>query len=125
MKYMEGGEALEFQKEILKGYIDIIIISVLQHKAMYGYEIAKTIKEKTNESFEMKEATLYVSLKRLEKRNYLEGYWNDDKGTGGGRRRYYRITEEGREFLKEKVNEWNLLKKLLSNFMEVYHDEKD
>lgn len=116
---------MEFQKEILKGYIDIIIVSVLQEKPMYGYEISKTIKEKTNENFEMKEATLYVSLKRLEKRNYLEGYWNDDKGTGGGRRRYYRITKEGEEFFKEKVNEWNLLKRLLNNFMEVHFNEEN
>ncbi|NMM61805.1 PadR family transcriptional regulator [Clostridium sp. P21] len=116
---------MEFQKELLKGYIDIIIVSVLQKKPMYGYEISKAIKEKTNDRFEMKEATLYVSLKRLEKRNYLEGYWNDDKGTGGGRRRYYRITKDGREFFKEKVSEWDLLKELLSTFMEVYRDEKD
>lgn len=109
---------MEFDKEILKGYIDTIILCVLQDVDMYGYEIAKKIREKSKEEFEIKEATLYVSLKRLEKKNYLEGYWNDNEGTGGGRRRYYRITEEGKKFFSEKQEEWKLLKTLLNNFME-------
>jgi PadR family transcriptional regulator PadR len=110
---------LQFDKEILKGYIDIIVLSVLQNHDMYGYEIAKKIKEKSKEEFEMKEATLYVSLKRLEKKNYLKGYWNDDKGSGGGRRRYYTITDEGKNYFSVKVKEWRFLKSLLNNFMEV------
>lgn len=114
---------MEFDKEILKGYIDTIILSVLQNKDMYGYEIAKKIKQKSDEEFEIKEATLYVSLKRLEKKKYLEGYWNDNEATGGGRRRYYRITEDGKNYLINKIEEWNLLKLLLNNFMEVMLDE--
>lgn len=114
---------MEFDKEILKGYIDTIILSVLQNRDMYGYEIAKKIKERSDEKFEIKEATLYVSLKRLEKKKCLEGYWNDDEGTGGGRRRYYRITEEGRRYFTEKVEEWGVLRLLLNNFMEVIVDE--
>lgn len=72
----------------------------------------------------MKEATLYVSLKRLEKKNYLEGYWNDNEGSNGGRRRYYTITDEGRNYFLIKVKEWGgFLKSLLNNFMEVIVDE--
>jgi PadR family transcriptional regulator, regulatory protein PadR len=114
---------MEFDKESLKGYIDTIILSVLQEGDMYGYEIAKRIKEKSKEGFQIKEATLYVSLKRLEKKEYLRGYWNDNEGTGGGRRRYYNITELGRSFFAERVEEWKILKGLLSNFMEVSSDE--
>ncbi|GFZ31324.1 PadR family transcriptional regulator [Clostridium zeae] len=108
---------MDFDKEILKGYIDMMILSVLKEKDMYGYEIAKTIKERSSIDYEIKEATLYVSLKRLEKKNCLEGYWNDSEGTGGGRRRYYRITEEGKIFFKDRVNEWGILKKLVDNFI--------
>ncbi|MCC5423433.1 PadR family transcriptional regulator [Clostridium botulinum] len=114
---------MQFDKEILKGYIDTIVLSVLQNDDIYGYEIAKRIKEKSKEEFEIKEATLYVSLKRLEKKNYLKGYWNDDEGSRGGRRRYYTITEEGRNYFSVKVKEWRFLKSLLNNFMEVMVDE--
>jgi len=110
---------MDFDKEILKGYIDTMILSVLSEKDMYGYEIAKRIKEKSKDEFEIKEATLYVSLKRLEKKNFLEGYWNDNEGTGGGRRRYYRITEDGKKFFYDRSSEWGLLRELLNNFMEV------
>lgn len=113
---------MEFEKELLKGYIDIIVLSVLKHKDMYGYEIGKTIKQ-ANKNFQMKEATLYVSLKRMEKRNYLEGYWNDDENTGGGRRRYYRITQEGLNFFREKVQEWMALRELLDHFLGVNSNE--
>lgn len=116
---------MDFDKEVLKGYIDTIILSVLQNKDMYGYEISKRVREKSKESFELKEATLYVSLKRLEKKKYLEGYWNDSEGTSGGRRRYYKITDEGKAFFAEKVVEWKLLKGLLNNFMEVAGDEQN
>lgn len=108
---------MEFDKEVLKGYIDSIVLSVLYDENMYGYLIAKKIKEKSKEEFEIKEATMYVSLKRLEKKGYLKGYWNDTEGTSGGRRRYYSITEEGKEYFNKSVEAWKMLKKTINNFM--------
>lgn len=108
---------LEFDKEVLKGYIDSIVLSVLYDEDMYGYLIAKKIKEKSMSEFDIKEATLYVSLKRLEKKGYLKGYWNDSEGTSGGRRRYYSITQEGKEIFIRSSEEWNALKGILDNFM--------
>ncbi|AOR25125.1 PadR family transcriptional regulator [Clostridium taeniosporum] len=108
---------MKFDKEILKGYIDSIILSVLYDEDMYGYLIAKKIKVKSKDEFEIKEATLYVSLKRLEKKGYLRGYWNDTEGTSGGRRRYYSITKEGKECFDKNVEAWAVLKKTINNFM--------
>ena len=113
---------MEFEREILKGHIDTIILSVINHKAMYGYEVSKNMKQ-MNGNFEMKQSTLYESLKRLDKKKYLKGYWNDDERTGGGKRRYYQITQEGLKFLNEKVNEWSSFKKLVDNFLEVSINE--
>ncbi|QLY77994.1 PadR family transcriptional regulator [Clostridium intestinale] len=108
---------MEFDKEILKGYIDSMVLSVLYNEDMYGYLIARKIKETSNEEFEMKEATLYVSLKRLEKKGYIKGYWNDTEGTNGGRRRYYSITEEGKDYFITISSQWNALKIIIDNFM--------
>lgn len=116
---------MEFDKEILKGYVDTIIVSVLLKEDLYGYEIAKRIKEMSRINFEMKETTLYVSLKRLEKKGYLIGYWNDNEGTGGGRRRYYHVSDEGKSFFKDRVSEWKNLKLFLSSFMEEICDEEN
>ena len=116
---------MDFDKEILKGYIDSIVLSVLCHEDLYGYLIAKKIKEKSKEEFEIKEATMYVSLKRLEKKGYLKGYWNDTEGTSGGRRRYYSITEEGKECFYNNAEAWSNLKKLIDNFMGGIKHEKN
>lgn len=116
---------MEFDKEILKGYIDTIILSVLYDEDMYGYTIAKKIKEISQGEFEIKEATLYVSLKRLEKRGYLTGYWNDSEGTSGGRRRYYSITEEGRECFNKSVELWKTMKSILDNFFRRGSNEEN
>ena len=62
-------------KEMLKGTIDILILSVLNENDSYGYEISKIIKNRSGDSFEILEATMYLALKRLEKQNAIEGYW--------------------------------------------------
>lgn len=98
-------------KEIKKGSIDILIISLIAKRDMYGYEIAKTIKDKSNNLYEMGEGTLYSALKRLEKNDTLEFYWGDSES--GARRKYYRITDTGKKVLEEKMNEWNEVNKLV------------
>ncbi len=59
---------MELDKEILRGYIDPIILSILAREDSYGYEIAKEAKRLSDEAFELKEGTLYVAFKRLEKK---------------------------------------------------------
>lgn len=108
---------MEINKEVLKGHIDTIILSLLLKKDMYGYELAKTVREKSQGKFELKEGTLYLSLKRLEKNNWIQSYWGDEQGPGG-RRKYYQITTQGRSILKNKILEWNFVKQLIDSFLE-------
>lgn len=109
---------MEINKEILKGYIDIILISLLRKKNMYGYELSKEILNISKNSFEIKEGTLYLALKRLEKGNYIESYWSDET-SGGGRRKYYRIKELGIEYLETRKTEWIFFKEIIDKFLEV------
>ncbi|ATW23507.1 PadR family transcriptional regulator [Candidatus Formimonas warabiya] len=102
-------------KEMLKGTVDILILSVLLEKDNYGYEISKTIKEKSDDSFEILEATMYLALKRLEKQKAIEAYWGDE--TGGGRRRYFRITDFGKEQLDKSISDWKQTVQLVDKFI--------
>lgn len=61
--------------DLIRGNIDPIILSVLIPADNYGYSIIKEIYRKSGEQFELKEPTLYSSLKRLEKGGYVESYW--------------------------------------------------
>lgn len=98
-------------KEIMKGSIDILLLSLLNKRDMYGYEIVKTLKENSNELYNMSEGTLYPALKRLESKEWLQSYWESSES--GGRRKYYRITEDGKYELDIKLNEWNQIKNLI------------
>jgi PadR family transcriptional regulator PadR len=108
---------MEVNKEVLKGHIDTIILSLLYNKEMYGYELAKLVRENSREQFELKEGTLYLSLKRLEKNEWIYSYWGDEQGPGG-RRRYYRITPLGEETFKQKRLEWRFIKGIIDSFLE-------
>ncbi len=106
---------MEFAKEMLKGYIDIIILSMLYDEDLYGYELAKRVKEKSDSAFELKEGTLYLSFKRMEQNGLIESYWGDEGA--GGRRKYYKLLPEGRESIKDRKNEWESLKQIIDMFL--------
>lgn len=102
-------------KEMLKGTIDLLILSILKEKENYGYEISRAIKEKTEGTFEIQEATLYLSLKRLEKHGAILSYWGSE--SHGGRRKYYAITEEGKILLEKFIQDWNQMAKMVDRFI--------
>ena len=108
---------MEINKEVLKGHIDTMILSLLHTNDMYGYEIAKFVRKKSEDQFELKEGTLYLSLKRLEKNNWIEAYWGDEQGPGG-RRKYYKLTPQGEDGFEEKRLEWQFVKKIIDSFLE-------
>jgi DNA-binding PadR family transcriptional regulator len=101
--------------EMIKGYIDAIILSILEHEDSYGYEITKSVYVQTEGQMELKEGTLYPSLKRLEAHGNIEGYWLDKDS--GPRRRYYRITLKGRGKLKEYRQAWSDQERIISQFL--------
>ncbi|WP_366923106.1 helix-turn-helix transcriptional regulator [Metallumcola ferriviriculae] len=103
-------------KEIMKGSIDILILSLIKTGDMYGYEIAKAIKEKSDGLYEMGEGTLYPALKRLETKKLLEAYWGNSEM--GARRKYYRITKNGIKELSKKLEDWNKASNLVKLCLE-------
>lgn len=96
----------------MKGSIDILLLSLLNERDMYGYEMVKTLKKNSNELYNMSEGTLYPALKRIENKNWIQSYW--DNSEAGARRKYYRITENGSEQLKEKLQEWKRINDLIN-----------
>lgn len=106
---------MQVDKEMMKGSIESIILSLLQREDLYGYEILKRIREISGNTFEVKEGTLYVVIRRLEHNKLVMPYW-DDGESGGGRRRYYKITGEGRNYLTEKKREWDFFKTIMDGF---------
>lgn len=98
-------------KEILKGSNQIIILSLLSNKNMYGYEIAKKIKKESNELYSIGEGTLYPALKRLEEQGLVHSFWEDTEK--GKRRKYYGITTKGKTILDKKLSHWKIANGLI------------
>ena len=90
--------------DILRGYTDAIILRQLSQGDSYGYQINKNVTALSGGAFEMKEATLYTAFRRLESAGYIHSYWGDE--LSGARRRYYVITDAGREKLRADRAAW-------------------
>ncbi|KRF58935.1 MULTISPECIES: PadR family transcriptional regulator [Peribacillus] len=108
---------MEINKEVLKGHIDTLILSLLHRRDMYGYELAKIVREKSDDQFELKEGTLYLSLKRLEKNEWISSYWGDEQGPGG-RRKYYKLTSMGEKGFEQKRLEWEFVRDVIDSFLD-------
>ena len=113
---------MEIRKEWLKGYIDVIILSLLVDKDLYGYEMTKKMKEVSGNKFILKDGTLYPALKRLETKKLINGYWSDSEGAA--RRKYYRITENGVKEVIKSQQEWLVIKNILMSFLEENDNAK-
>lgn len=98
-------------KELLKGYIDLIILSIVKHEKNYGYNIIKEIYGLSNNNFELKECTLYLALKRLEKNEFVTSEWDNDNTYP--RRKYYEITNKGNQYLNKEFNDILMVNKFL------------
>ena len=80
--------------DVIRGYNDTIILSLLLEQPSYGYEISKRIRELSNGDYIIKETTLYSAFNRLEQNGYTESFYGSE--ISGKRRTYYRITQKGR-----------------------------
>lgn len=101
--------------DVIRGYNDTIILYLLLHEDSYGYEISKNIRENSEEKYSIKETTLYSAFTRLEKNGYITSYFGDE--TNGKRRTYYKITDEGISYYKEKCQEWQITKEVIDKFI--------
>lgn len=101
--------------EILRGFTDAIILNVLLDGDSYGYKISQAIIEKTSNAMDIKNATIYLAFKRMEKDGLITSYWNDNPDVA--RRKYYKITSQGKKYLKLKQTDWNNNKKILDKLL--------
>ncbi len=106
---------MSIASDLIRGHTETIILTQLAIKDSYGYEINKNLQEKTNDKFELKEATLYSAFRRLEQSGMITSYWGDE--TTGARRRYYSITKLGYALLEQNKEEWEKTKKLIDSLI--------
>ena len=107
---------MSIASDLIRGHTDTIILAQLLSSDNYGYEINKSIMQKTDGRYELKEATLYTAFRRLEQAGCIASYWGDEQT--GARRRYYSITEQGRELHESLMKDWKNAKEMIDKLIE-------
>lgn len=93
---------------------NLYILKSLENGEKYGYEIIELVNKLSYNKLEIKQATLYASLKRLEQKKLINSYWKDSDI--GGKRHYYFITDAGRKFLSDSNYDF-------SSYNEIINEE--
>lgn len=101
--------------ELVKGSTEVILLSLLENKAMYGYELAQQIERNSEGYLRFREGTLYPALKKLELNGLVESYWQ--QSSEGPRRKYYSITGTGKRALGDLKQEWSRFQKVMNRIV--------
>jgi DNA-binding PadR family transcriptional regulator len=91
------------KKELMKGSVDSLLLSLINQQPMYGYQILKELEKRSQGYFKFKEGTLYPALHRLEESSLIEGKWQTL--SNNRQRRYYYITDKGRQRLATSMSQ--------------------
>ncbi len=102
--------------DAIRGYVDLMVLSILEKKDSYAYELAKTISKIAGGDYQIKQTTLYSAVKRMESAGIVSSY--PATSESGKARTYYRISDAGRAYLIEKRSEWEQIKVLVDRFVE-------
>lgn len=106
-------------RELKKGSAELLILSLVEHEPRHGYELSKLIESRSNGAIRFHVASLYPLLYRLEKRGWIEGRWVEKAGQR--RRRYYRLTAEGRRVLAAQRRNWREFVEAIARITGVQH----
>jgi transcriptional regulator len=106
-------------RERKKGSAELLILSLIEHEPRHGYELSKLIDSRSNGAIRFHVASLYPLLYRLEKRGWIEGRWVEKARQR--RRRYYRLTAEGRRVLAAQRRNWRQFVEAIARITGVQH----
>ena len=106
---------ITISSDVIRGYNDTIILYLLLDRPSYGYEISRMIRALSDGKYVIKETTLYSAFTRMEKNGYILSF--SQNAENGKRRTYYSVTDAGKEYYREKCEEWNLTKEVIEHFI--------
>lgn len=103
----------------LRGHLETMVLSVLEHGEAHGYEILQRIERLGSDALKLKEGTLYPALYRLEEGGSLSSKWDTDAARRGPRRRLYRLTRKGKAELEKRRASWRHFVTVIGGIVEA------
>ena len=107
----------KYERQMKKGVLDMIVLELLKSETKYGYQIIQEMRERSGDIFSLKDGTLYPILYRLEDDGLVVSKWSEPEGKQIPRK-YYEITEAGKETLSEIEAIWKKISGGISRIME-------
>jgi PadR family transcriptional regulator, regulatory protein PadR len=104
------------ERELKRGSLELIVLHLLAPREAYGYEIVSKLTAQTNGALEVTDGTLYPVLYRLERAGYVAVRW--ETPARGVPRKYYQLTDSGREELGRLRKEWTAFATAMTNLLE-------
>lgn len=108
-----------FDRQLKKGSTELLVLSLVAHRARHGYEIGKLIETRSGGTLRFNVASLYPLLYRLEARGLIEGRWVEKPSQR--RRRFYRLTPAGRKALRARQGAWAAFVEAMRRITEAEH----
>ena len=106
-------------KRLQKGSAEMLVLAIIDERQRHGYEIAQLIEQRSNGEIRFRIPSLYPLLYRLERRGLVEGRWVEKAGER--RRRFYRLTPDGRRALLAQRRGWKSLFEALDRVAAFRH----
>ena len=113
----KGSRVLD--RELKKGSAELLILSLVEDQPRHGYDIGNLIEQRSQGTLKFNVASLYPLLYRLERRGWIQGRWVEKAGQR--RRRYYRLTAEGKKVLAAQRNSWREFVEAINRITGIEH----
>lgn len=119
-------------REMKKGSLSLLLLSLLKDSPSYGYELCERLHKQSDGALSFEDGAIYPLLHTFEQQGIVEGYWESNSSeegeTHGGkrkgpRRRYYRLTPHGHTVLKASLQEWQSFSNGVSRIVGTYNAE--
>lgn len=106
-------------RELKKGSAELLILSLVEDQPRHGYDLGNLIERRSKGALRFNVASLYPLLYRLERRGWIQGRWVEKAGQR--RRRYYRLTAEGKKVLAAQRNSWREFVEAINRITGIEH----
>lgn len=103
--------------DLMHGTVAVLILKTLSWGAMHGYDISRTIRQRSDGALGLEDAALYQALHRLESKRWIESEWGLSENNR--RAKFYRLTDEGRKQLQVELSTWQRYAAAVSKVLET------
>lgn len=103
--------------ELMQGTVAVLILKTLSWGSMHGYDISRTIRQRSDGALGVEDAALYQALHRLERKGWIEAEWGLSENNR--RAKFYRLTDEGKRELQAEVSTWRSYVEAVSKVLET------